>query len=93
MSSLQFLPQGALIQEFSVGGQNIVLGFPDPESYPAVRSTASERYARRRSLHVQKSQFFGETIGRVANRIKDGRVSANGKTYQVGRHRRKKTGR
>ena len=31
----------------------------------------------------QDSPFFGETIGRVANRIEDGRMSLNGKTYQL----------
>ena len=60
-----FLPHGALIQEFKVGGHNIVLGFPDPEPYAT-------------------APFFGETIGRVANRIKNGVIeNLNGKTYHL----------
>lgn len=31
--SFTFLPQGAIIQEFKVGGRNIVLGFPSAASY------------------------------------------------------------
>lgn len=67
-SAFSFLPNGALIQEFKVGGQNIVLGFRDPEPYAT-------------------APFFGETIGRVANRIKDGVIKdLNGKTYQLGQN-------
>lgn len=46
-----FLPQGGIIQEFRVGGRNIVLGFPSAASYKTA-----------------ESPFFGENIGRVANR-------------------------
>ncbi|KIW15053.1 hypothetical protein PV08_07840 [Exophiala spinifera] len=63
-SNFSFLPQGAIIQEFKVAGQNIVLGFPDPEPYA-------------------DSPFYGETIGRVANRIKNAEFSLNGKTYKL----------
>ncbi|KAK6378908.1 hypothetical protein LTS17_006611 [Exophiala oligosperma] len=64
-SNFSFLPQGAIIQEFKVGGQNIVLGFPKPEPYA-------------------DSPFFGETIGRVANRIKNAEFKLNGgKTYKL----------
>ncbi|ETN41310.1 uncharacterized protein HMPREF1541_03245 [Cyphellophora europaea CBS 101466] len=64
-SAFTFLPTGALIQEFKVGGQNIVLGFPNPEPY-------------------KDAPFFGETIGRVANRIKNGVISdLNGTSYQL----------
>ena len=60
-----FLPQGALIQEFKVGGHNIVLGFPDAEPYAT-------------------APFFGETIGRVANRVRNGIIeNLNGKSYQL----------
>jgi aldose 1-epimerase len=64
-SAFTFQPTGALIQEFNVGGQNIVLGFPTIEPY-------------------KDAPFFGETIGRVANRIKNGRIeNLNGKSYQL----------
>jgi aldose 1-epimerase len=64
-SSFSFLPHGALIQEFKVGGHNIVLGFPDAKPYAT-------------------APFFGETIGRVANRLKKGVIEdLNGKPYQL----------
>ncbi|KAF2086253.1 bifunctional protein GAL10 [Saccharata proteae CBS 121410] len=63
-SNFSFLPLGAIIQEFSVAGKNLVQGFPSEE------------------LYKQKQPFFGETIGRVANRISGARIdSLNGKTY------------
>ncbi|PIB00986.1 Bifunctional protein gal10 [Cercospora beticola] len=64
--AFKFLSQGGLIQEFNVGGRNIVLGFESPEPY------------KHRS-----SQFFGENIGRVANRISGAKFSLNGKSYDV----------
>ena len=65
--SFKFLPQGAIIQEFIVGGKNIVLGFPSAESY--------------KSPH---SPFFGETIGRLANRISGAKINnLNGKSYSL----------
>lgn len=62
-----FLPLGAIIQEFRVGGKNIVLGFPTQEDY------------------VQhNTPHYGATIGRVANRIKDGLIgNLNGRSYQL----------
>lgn len=61
-----FLPQGAILQNFSVNGHNIVQGFPDPVLYEA-----------------NNSAFFGETIGRTNNRIKNAilRNLNGGKTY------------
>lgn len=65
--SFTFLPQGGIIQEFKVGGRNIVLGFPSAETY--------------KSKH---SPYFGETIGRVANRISNARINdLNGKSYSL----------
>lgn len=65
--SFVFLPQGAIIQEFKVGGNNIVLGFPSATSYKS-----------------KYSPFFGETIGRVANRISGAKInSLNGKSYSL----------
>lgn len=66
-SSVKFLPQGALIQEFVVNGHNIVLGFPSAGPYTYLNAP-----------------FFGETIGRYANRIKDGLIkNLNGREYQL----------
>ena len=65
--SFTFLPQSAIIQEFKVGGRNIVLGFPSAASYK-----------------TGNSPFFGETIGRVANRISGARIdNLNGKSYSL----------
>ncbi|KAJ6153814.1 Glycoside hydrolase-type carbohydrate-binding subgroup [Penicillium chermesinum] len=62
-----FLPLGAIIQEFRVGGKNIVLGFP-----------TQKHYVEHNTPH------YGATIGRVANRIKDGRIAnLNGREYQL----------
>lgn len=62
-----FLPQGAIIQELRIAGENIVLGFPTAEPY-----------------QNSNSAFFGETIGRVANRISDAEIkSLNGKSYKL----------
>ena len=65
--SFTFLPQGAIIQEFKVGGQNIVLGFPSAASYK-----------------TKQNPFFGETIGRLANRIGGAKINnLNGKSYSL----------
>ena len=65
--SFTFLPQGGIIQEFKVGGKNIILGFPSAASY--------------KSKH---SPFFGENIGRVANRISGAKINdLNGKSYSL----------
>jgi aldose 1-epimerase len=48
-----FLPLGALLQSFTIDGTNIVQGFPTQEQY----------------ISTGNPPFFGETIGRVANRI------------------------
>ncbi|QKX64427.1 uncharacterized protein TRUGW13939_11601 [Talaromyces rugulosus] len=66
-SAFTFLPLGAIIQEFNVGGTNIVQGFRTQEDY----------------VH-HNTPFFGATIGRVANRLKNGRLeNVNGQTYSL----------
>jgi len=66
-SSVKFLPQGAIIQEFIVEGHNIVLGFPTANTYSYLSAF-----------------FFGETIGRCANRIQNGLIkNLNGREYQL----------
>jgi aldose 1-epimerase len=62
-----FLPLGAVIQEFRVGGHNIVLGFP-----------TQDQYVKYNTAH------YGATIGRVANRIKNGVIdNLNGEKIQL----------
>ncbi|KAL2163254.1 hypothetical protein VTH06DRAFT_5310 [Thermothelomyces fergusii] len=63
-----FLPLGAIIQEFRVGGLNIVQGFPEQSQY--------ESY---------NFPYFGETIGRVANRIKGAQLNSlnGGRSYKL----------
>lgn len=61
-----FLPLGAIIQKFSVGGTNIVQGFPTAELYKSYNAP-----------------YFGETIGRIANRTANGKFELNDKTYQL----------
>ncbi|KAI2786707.1 hypothetical protein POX_g09095 [Penicillium oxalicum] len=69
-AAFTFLPLGAIIQEFRVGGQNIVLGFPTQEDY--VKHNAA---------------YYGATIGRVANRIKNGVIQdLNGKKVQLAKN-------
>ncbi|RYC62899.1 hypothetical protein CHU98_g3323 [Xylaria longipes] len=65
---VSFLPLGAIIQSFTVGGVNIVQGFPTQELYVS-----------------HNGPYFGETIGRVANRISNAKlVSVNGgNTYSL----------
>jgi aldose 1-epimerase len=66
-SSFKFLPRGATIQEFRVGGINIVQNFHTAEQY--------KKY---------NAPYFGETIGRVANRISGAKIkSLNGRSYQL----------
>jgi aldose 1-epimerase len=66
-SAFTFLPLGAIIQEFNVGGANIVQGFKTQEDY-----------------FKHNSPFFGATIGRVANRLKDGVLkNVNGQDYSL----------
>ena len=49
--SFEFLPQGAIIKQFKVGGKNIVLGFPSASSYKSKNSPFTGetigRYANR----------------------------------------------
>lgn len=62
-----FLPQGAIIQEFNIGGLNIVQGFPEAKYYK-----------------THNGPFFGETIGRTTNRLRDAKINdLNGKVYEL----------
>lgn len=67
---VKFLPLGALIQSFTIGGQSVALGFPSAEVYKS-----------------HNAPFFGETIGRYANRIADGKIdSLNGQSYTLAKN-------
>ncbi|SDK51573.1 aldose 1-epimerase [Pedobacter sp. ok626] len=66
---------GAIISKFIVANKNgdkqdIVLGFDDVDQY------TSEEY-------LSNYPFLGAVIGRYANRIKNGRFSIDGATYQL----------
>ncbi len=65
---VSFLPLGAIIQYFELGGFNIVQGFPRQKQYEA-----------------HNSAHFGETIGRVANRISGARIDSlnGGRSYPL----------
>lgn len=65
---VSFLPLGAIIRSFTVGGVNIVQGFPTQELYVS-----------------HNGPFFGETIGRVANRISNAKLASvnGGKSYAL----------
>jgi aldose 1-epimerase len=67
-SEIEFLPLGAIIQTFKVGGLNIVQNFPTAEQY--------KKY---------NAPYFGETIGRVANRISNAKIDSlnGGKSYTL----------
>lgn len=66
-NAFTFLPQGAIIQELRIAGQNVVQGFPTAESYQTLNSA-----------------FFGETIGRVANRTRNAKINnLNGRSYDL----------
>lgn len=69
-SAFTFLPLGGIIQEFRVGGHNIVLSFP-----------SQSHYAKYNTPH------FGETIGRVANRVKGAVLqNLNGRDYPLAKN-------
>lgn len=66
--AFNFLPLGGIIQEFRIGGTNIVLNFPSEASYK-----------------TKANPFFGETIGRLANRISGAKLNSinGGKSYSL----------
>lgn len=63
-----FLPLGAIIHTFLVGPKNVNI----VQNFPS------------QSTYItHNSSFFGETIGRVANRIASGKFSLNNKEYTL----------
>ncbi|KAG4418748.1 hypothetical protein IFR04_008110 [Cadophora malorum] len=68
----QFLPLGAIIQKFLVGKSNLNIVQGFPQQSHYV---------------THNGPFFGETIGRVANRIKSAKIdSLNGKSYTLSKN-------
>lgn len=66
-SAFTFLPQGALMQEFSVGGHNIVLCLPTASAY----ATHNQAYL---------GETIGRTTNRIrGGKVSD----LNGRTYQL----------
>ena len=66
-SAFTFLPQGALIQEFSVAGNNIVISLPTASAYATHN-------------HAYCGETIGRTTNRIrGGRIEE----LNGKTYQL----------
>lgn len=67
----EFIPEGARLISFT---------YPDKDGIPTgivMGFDSAIQYA------ASSEPYFGATIGRYANRLKDGRFSLNGKTYQV----------
>ncbi len=74
-SPVTFLPLGAIIQSFKLGGRDIVLGFPTADLY-----------------RTRSHPYFGEVIGRYANRLSNGKVEGlNGRDYDFVKNERGKT--
>ncbi|KAH8819435.1 putative bifunctional protein gal10 [Xylogone sp. PMI_703] len=74
ISSFEFLPLGAIIQSFLLPTKKGPINIV--QGFP---NTALYK--------AHNSPFFGETIGRVANRIDKGLIkSLNGKSYQLGQN-------
>ncbi|PVH77494.1 galactose mutarotase-like protein [Cadophora sp. DSE1049] len=68
----QFLPLGAIIQKFLVGKSNLNI---------------VQGFPRQEHYVSHNGPFFGETIGRVANRIKSAKIdSLNGKSYTLSKN-------
>jgi len=64
------LSWGATIQSLSVGGVDVVLGFDDMAGYTSTPP-------------CNKNPYMGAVVGRVANRIAEGRFSLDGKEYTL----------
>lgn len=64
---LSFLPLGANLHTFTVAGLPLVLSLPTQDAYTSTGNPP----------------FFGETIGRLANRVAGGKLQLNGVSYQL----------
>ena len=77
--SVDLLSYGAITQEINVPGKNdktadVVLGFATLKDYVDFASPP---------VTANGGPYFGETVGRYANRIADGTFKLNGQTYTL----------
>lgn len=70
---LQVLSYGATITSLKLGGVDLVLGFDDMAGYT---STAPRG----------RNPYMGAVVGRVANRIAEGKFTLDGKDYQLAKN-------
>jgi len=70
---LQVISWGATITSLKVGDVDVVLGFPDMAGY-----TSSPPHGR--------NPYMGAVVGRVANRIAEGKFTLDGKEYQLAKN-------
>ena len=67
---LSVISWGATITSVKVGGVDVVLGFSDMAGY-----TSTPPHG--------KNPYMGAVVGRVANRIAEGKFQLDGKEYQL----------
>merc|ERR1712106_229657 len=70
---LSVISWGATITSVKVGGVDVVLGFSDMAGYTS-------------SPPCGKNPYMGAVVGRVANRIADGKFTLDGKEYQLAKN-------
>lgn len=66
-----FLPLGAIIQSFLVGSSN---------------TNIVQGFNTQEHYEKFNGPFFGETIGRVCNRVRDAKLSLNGQSYELAKN-------
>jgi len=70
---LSVINWGATITSIKVGGVDVVLGFSDMAGYTS-------------SPPCAKNPYMGAVVGRVANRIAEGKFTLDGKEYQLAKN-------
>lgn len=83
-----FLSQGAIIQEFKVGGQSTYTAVHHPRVSALLTGLTMPDivlgFPSTETYKTKHSPFFGETIGRLANRISGAKInSLNGRSYDL----------
>jgi len=66
--SVQLINYGATITSIKIDGTDVALGYDDMAGYTS---------------RVTRNPYFGAVVGRVANRIADGKFSLDGKEYSL----------
>jgi len=69
--TLQVIDYGATITSLKLGDVDVVLGFDDMAGYTSVKA---------------KNPYMGAVVGRVANRIAEGRFTLDGKEYNLAKN-------